>query len=253
MCFVRVMPCLLLRGTGLVKTVRFSDPTYLGDPRNAIKIFNEKEVDELVLLDIMATFEKREPNYELISEITSECFMPLAYGGGVRDLPQIEKVLKLGVEKVSLNSYAAENPEFITSAANTFGSQSIIVSIDVKCKQFGKYEVYTYGGRRKTGLSPVVFAKEVESAGAGEILLNSIDRDGTMKGYDLDLIRKVTEAVQIPVIACGGAGSIEDFGQAVKKGGASAVAAGSIFVFHGKFRAVLISFPKRRELEMIFN
>lgn len=250
---VRVMPCLLLRGSGLVKTVRFKDPVYLGDPRNTIKIFNEKEVDELVFLDITATENRREPNYALLSEITGECFMPLAYGGGIRELGQIERILKLGVEKVSINTHAAENPKFITQAAGLFGSQSIIVSIDTKKGLFDTYEVYARGGKLKIGLDPVAFAKQMESAGAGEILLNSIDRDGVMKGYDLDLIRKVTEAVQIPVIACGGAGSIEDFGQAVKEGGASAVAAGSMFVFHGKHRAVLISFPKHRELERVFN
>lgn len=247
------MPCLLLRGTGLVKTIKFNDPTYVGDPRNAIKIFNEKEVDELVLLDITATIEKREPNYNLISEITSECFMPLTYGGGIRDLHHIEKILKLGVEKVSINSYAVENPEFITRAAEAFGSQTVVVSIDVKSSPKGKNETYIYGGRKNIGLDPVIFARQMENAGAGDILLNSIDRDGTMKGYDLDMIRRVTEAIRIPVIACGGASSIEDIGKAVKEGGASAAAAGSMFVFHGRHRAVLISFPKYKELERIFN
>jgi len=253
MGFVRVMPCLLLRGSGLVKTVRFKDPTYLGDPRNTIKIFNEKEVDELVLLDITATENKREPNYDLLHELTSECFMPLAYGGGITDLKQIEKILKLGVEKVAINTSAVENPALITRAANFFGSQSIVVSIDVKRKLFSKYEVYIRNGKQKTGLDPVVLSRQMESAGAGEILLNSIDRDGTMQGYDLEILRQVTDAVKIPVIACGGAGSIKDFALAVKQGGASAVAAGSIFVFHGRHRAVLISFPKRKELERIFH
>ena len=253
MGFIRVMPCLLLRGTGLVKTVGFKDPTYLGDPRNVMKIFNEKEVDELVLLDITATENKREPNYELLLELTSECFMPLAYGGGITNLSQIEKILKLGVEKVSINTGAVENPDLITQAARVFGSQSIVVSIDVKRKLLGKYEAYIRNGRQKTGFDPVTLAKRMESAGAGEVLLNSIDRDGTMQGYELEVLRKVTDAVKIPVIACGGAGSIDDFGLAVKQGGASAVAAGSIFVFHGRHRAVLISFPKRQDLERIFH
>lgn len=246
------MPCLLLRGTGLVKTVGFKNPTYLGDPRNVIKIFNEKEVDELVILDITATENARQCNYDLLLELTSECFIPLAYGGGITDLNQIEKILKLGVEKVSINTAAVENPQLISRAANIFGSQSIVVSIDVKRKLFSKYEVYIRAGKQKTGLDPVVMAKRIEEAGAGEILLNSIDRDGTMKGYDLEILRQVTDAVKIPVIACGGAGSIQDFGLAVKQGGASAVAAGSIFVFHGKHRAVLISFPHRKELKRIF-
>jgi cyclase len=250
---VRVMPCLLLRGTGLVKTIQFKDSTYLGDPRNTIKIFNDKEVDELVLLDITATENQREPNYALLSELASECFMPLAYGGGIRNPAQIEKIFKLGVEKVSINTHAIENPHFITEAARVFGSQSIVVSIDVKQRLTGGYEVYMRNGKQKTGLDPVEFVRRMEDFGAGEILVNSIDRDGTMKGYDLDLIRKVTSAVHIPVIACGGAGSVDDFGRAVKQGGASAVAAGSIFVFHGKHRAVLISFPKRKEIEKVFN
>lgn len=249
----RVIPCLLLRGRGLVKTIRFKDPTYLGDPRNTIKIFNEKEVDELVFLDITATIEKRGPNYELISEITSECFMPLGYGGGIRNLDQMEKLFKLGVEKVAINTYAAENPMFIKEAARVFGSQSVLVSFDVKGSLHGKYEIMVEAGKRKSGLEPVTFAKQMEEAGAGEILLNSIDQDGTMQGYDLELIRQVTSAVGIPVIACGGAGSIEDLGHAVIQGGASAVAAGSIFVFHGRHRAVLINFPKRNELERAFN
>jgi cyclase len=253
MIIPRVIPCLLLRGSGLVKTVHFKDPTYLGDPRNVIKIFNEKEVDELVLLDITATDDGRDPNYDLLLELTGECFMPLAYGGGIKNLRQIETILKLGVEKVSINASAVENADLITRAARAFGSQSIVVSIDVKRKLLGKYEAYIRGGKQKTGLDPVSLAKRMENAGAGEILLNSIDRDGTMQGYDLEILRKVTDAVQIPVIACGGAGSIDDLGSAVKQGGASAVAAGSIFVFHGRHRAVLISFPKRQDLERIFQ
>ncbi|MCG6533285.1 MAG: AglZ/HisF2 family acetamidino modification protein [Syntrophales bacterium LBB04] len=249
----RVIPCLLLRGSGLVKTIRFKDPTYLGDPRNTIKIFNEKGVDELVFLDITATIEKRGPNFELISEITSECFMPLGYGGGISNLGQMEKLFKMGVEKVAVNTYAVVNPPFVSEAARAFGSQSVVVSLDVKRSLLGKYEIMVEAGKRKSGLEPVTFAKQMEEAGAGELLLNSIDRDGTMQGYDLEMIKRVTSAVNIPVIACGGAGSPEDFGAVVRDGGASAVAAGSIFVFHGRHRAVLINFPKRNELERIFN
>ena len=252
MLIPRVIPCLLLKGTGLVKTVRFKDPVYLGDPRNTIKIFNEKEVDELVILDITATQEGKEPNYELLSELTSECFMPLGYGGGIRNLNQIEKLFKLGVEKAAINTAAVEKPDFISEAAKVLGSQSIVVSIDVKRSMLGKYEVYIRNGKQKTGFDPITFAKKMEDTGAGEIILNFVDRDGTMQGYDLEMIRRVTTAVSIPVVACGGAGSIEHFRDAIKKSGASAVAAGSIFVFHGPHRAVLISFPKRKELERIF-
>ncbi len=227
--------------------------TYLGDPRNTIKIFNEKGVDELTFLDITATTERREPNFDLISEITSECFMPLGYGGGVTNLEQIEKLFKLGVEKVIVNTHAVRNPHFISEAARVFGSQSIVVSLDVKRSFLGKNEVMVASGKRKTGLSPTASARQMEEAGAGEILLNSIDRDGTMQGYDIELIRRVSSAVSIPVIGCGGAGSIEDLSRAVKEGGASAVAAGSMFVFHGRHRAVLINFPKRNELERIFS
>lgn len=249
----RVIPCLLVQGQRLVKTVAFRDPRYVGDPINAVRIFNDKEVDELVVLDISATVEQRPPNLRLISEIASECFMPLAYGGGIRSLEQLQSIFSLGVEKVVINNEAAARPAFVRDAAGKFGSQSIIVSIDVKRKWFGGYEIRTRAGRQKTGLDPVRFARDMESAGAGEIFLNSIDRDGTMQGYDLDLIRAVSQAVSIPVIACGGAGTLADLAAAVTKGGAAAVAAGSMFVFHGKHRAVLINYPTRRELEANFD
>lgn len=245
----RVIPCLLLRDRGLVKTVRFSDPTYLGDPINAVKIFNDKEVDELIFLDIKATLENREPPFKLISEIASECFMPLCYGGGIKSLKDIQSILNLGVEKVSVNSYAVENPHFVRESADLVGRQSIVVSLDVKKHLSGQYEIFTYGGKKLTGLNPVQFAIEMEEMGAGEILLNSIDRDGTMAGYDLELIKSVTKSVSIPVIACGGAGKLEDFTDAVKRGGASAVAAGSLFVFQGRLRGVLINFPSPKELQ----
>jgi imidazole glycerol-phosphate synthase subunit HisF len=249
----RVIPCLLLRGSGLVKTMRFKDAVYLGDPRNTIKIFNEKGVDELIFLDITATIESRGPNFGLISEITGECFMPLGYGGGISNLAQMEKLFKIGIEKVSINTHAARNPALIKEAARVFGSQSIVVSLDVKRTLLGRYEVMLEAGKRKSGFEPVTFAKQMEDAGAGEILLTAVDRDGTMQGYDLELIRNVASAISIPLIACGGAGSIEDLGRAVTHGGASAVAAGSIFVFHGRHRAVLINFPKRSELERTFT
>ena len=248
----RVMPCLLLRGRGLVKTIRFRDPKYLGDPRNTVKIFNEKEVDELVLLDITATPESKPPDFELVREIVSEAFMPVAYGGGIRTVEDARKMLGLGVEKIVVNSYAAENPEFIREAADVFGSQSVVVCIDVKKSLFGKYEVFVNGGRKGTKQDPVEYAKRMERFGAGELVVNSIDRDGTMSGYDLELVKSVTGAVRVPVIACGGAGKVDDFGEAVRRGGASAVAAGSMFVFQGKHRAVLISFPEQAELKRVF-
>jgi cyclase len=246
---IRVIPCLLLRGQGLVKTVQFKDAKYIGDPINAIKIFNEKEVDELILLDILATVEQRRPPFKLISEIASECFMPLCYGGGICNLDDIAEIFNLGVEKIAINTYAINNPYFIKDAAGEFGSQSIVLAMDVKKNLLGEYEVLTQGGRKSTKLDPVRFAIEMEEMGAGEIFLNSIDRDGTMQGYDIELVKKVTEAVSIPVIACGGAGKLSDFAVVIKEGGASAVAAGSLFVFHGEERAVLISYPSVRELE----
>jgi cyclase len=251
--YVRVIPCLLLRGTGFVKTVRFRDPTYLGDPLNTLKIFNEKEVDEVIVLDIAATREGKGPNYGLIGEMASECFMPLTYGGGIRTVQEAERILQLGVEKVSLNAATVERPELITDIAQRFGSQSVVVSIDVKRKTLGGREVVTRGGTVRTGLEPVAFARHVESRGAGEVLLTSVDRDGTMSGYDLELTRQACSALTIPLVACGGAGSIADLGAAVKEGQVSAVAAGSLFVFHGPHRAVLISFPSRDELDGAFS
>ena len=249
----RVIPSLLLRGKGLVKTVKFKDPRYLGDPINIIKIFNDKEVDELTLLDITATIEGRKPPFDYIAKVASECFMPLGYGGGIKDIEDIRKISALGVEKVILNSYAFENPDFITTAADLVGSQSVVVSIDVKKNILGKYEVFIHGGRKNTGADPVRFATQMAEKGAGEILLNSIDRDGTFTGYDISMIQKVTSAVSIPVIACGGARDVQDLGLAVKEGGASAVAAGSMFVYQGKHRAVLINFPTQSELYLKFN
>jgi cyclase len=250
---IRVIPCLLLKGQGLVKTVKFKNPKYVGDPINAVKIFNDKEVDELIFLDIEATVEGRRPPFKTISEIGGECFMPLSYGGGIRDLDDIKTIFNLGVEKVIINSYAIENPSFINQASKLYGSQSIVVAVDVKKKSKDKYEVFTRGGNKKTGLDPVEHAMKMERLGAGEIFLNSIDRDGTIQGYDTELIKRITEKVSVPVIVCGGAGKIEDFVDAVKKGGASAVAAGSLFVFHGKYRAVLISYPAIDELSQAFS
>ena len=240
----RIIPCLLLRGHGLVKTRKFKDPVYVGDPVNAVRIFSEKEVDELVILDIDASREQREPNYDLISEIAGECFMPVAYGGGVRTLAQARKLIRCGVEKVVINTAAVESTNVIREIADVFGSQAVVGAMDVRQTLLGKYRVTVRSGTVETRLDVEDHARALVKAGAGEIFLNSIDRDGQMDGYDLVLIRKVAAQVNVPLVACGGAGTPEHLRQALHEGGASAVAAGSMFVFHGKHRAVLISYPK---------
>jgi imidazole glycerol-phosphate synthase subunit HisF len=247
MLIPRVIPCLLLQGDGLVKTVRFKKPTYLGDPINIVKIFNDKEVDELMLCDRQATISGVGPSFERIERIASECFMPLGYAGGIRSLEDMRRLFNSGIEKVAINSYAVENPSFIRQASEQFGSQSVVVSLDVKKRLLGGYEVITRGGRRRTGLDPVSFAVEMEEMGAGEILLTSIDHDGTMRGYDIRLIRQVASAVSIPVVACGGARDVDDLAMVVREGGVSAAGAASMFVFNGPNRAVLISYPSRKE------
>lgn len=247
----RVIPCLLLQNQGLVKTVRFKNPTYVGDPINAVKIFNEKEVDELIFLDISASRSGQQPNLEVIRAIASQCFMPFCYGGGVRDIGTIRQIFSLGAEKVAVNSHALAHPELIREAADTFGSQSIVAAIDVKKNLFGSYRVHDSSRSSATGLDPVSHAVNMEKQGAGEILLTSVDRDGTQQGYDIELIRRVTAAVGIPVIACGGAGSLQHLAAAVNEAKASAVAAGSLFVFYGKHRAVLINYPDVAEMERL--
>jgi len=249
----RIIPCLLLRNNGLVKTVRFKDSTYIGDPINTVKIFNEKEVDEIFFLDIDATKLKKDPPYELIHNIASECFMPFAYGGGIHSLQQIERIIKSGAEKVIINSQAFLNENFLREAVEQFGSSTIAVSIDVKKEFFKGNIVYIKGGSQSTGMNPVEYAKRIEDDGAGEILINSIDRDGVMQGYDIELIKNVSSSIRIPIIACGGAGSLNDFRMAVKEGGASAAAAGSFFIFHGKRRAVLITYPAYTEISDLFK
>ena len=244
----RVIPCLLLQDQKLVKTVKFKNPDYIGDPINAVKIYNEKEVDELIFLDINATKEGREPPFEVIARIADECFMPFAYGGGITSITEMRSIFRIGVEKVAINNAAVENPSLIKEASDLFGSQSLIVAIDVKIKMFGGYEVVTKNGKNKTGMDPVVWAREVERLGAGEILLTAVDRDGTMDGYDTKLIKEVSASVNIPVIALGGAGNVQDFKEAVNAG-ASAVAAGSFVVYQGKNKGVLINFPTQQELK----
>jgi cyclase len=249
----RVIPTLLLKNNGLVKTTKFNNPVYIGDPINAVKIFNDKEVDELVLLDITATNDKREPSYEKIREIVSEAFIPIGYGGGINTLNQIEKLFRLGIEKVILNTAIHSNPDLVKQASNIFGSQSIVAAIDVKKDFFNNYRIYSCSGAKKEKTDLVYFIKKIEELGAGEIIINSIDNDGTMSGYDNNLIKAVSSNVKVPVIASGGAGSLKDFANAIKDGGASAVAAGAMFVFQGKHRAVLISYPKYEELQKVLK
>jgi len=249
----RVIPVLLLKGQGLYKTTKFKDPKYLGDPINAVKIFNDKEVDELCFLDITATNENREPNYKAIAEIASECFMPLSYGGGIRNVEQAKKLFSIGVEKVIISTAVHNNPNLITELSSHYGAQSVVVCIDVKKSFLGKYEVYSHSGKKNTGKNPIQLAKQMQELGAGEIILNFIDKDGTMQGYDTEFIFKVASQLEIPVIACGGANTVSDFYKAVKEGHASAVAAGSMFVFHGKHKAVLISYPSQQELKEAFK
>lgn len=245
----RVIPCLLLKDEGLVKTIKFKNFTYVGDPINAVRIYNDMEVDELIFLDIRATPDGREPSFKLIEELAGECFMPLCYGGGVTSVDQMKRLFSLGVEKVAVNTAAFETPSLITEAAELFGCQAIIASIDVKRNLFGSYEVVIKGGRVKTGVNPISYAQDLEARGAGEILLTSVDRDGTWSGYDVDITRKISDAVNIPVIACGGAGSIKDIGAVVKIGHASAAALGSMVVFQSKGLGVLIKFPRHEDLE----
>jgi len=249
----RVIPILLLQGPGLVKTVKFKNPVYIGDPINAVKIFNEKEIDELVFLDIRATIEDRKPNFVKIKEIAEECFMPLGYGGGINSLDDIKIIFDIGIEKVILNSIIYSKPNLISEAASIYGSQSIVVSIDVRKSIFNKYNVYSHGGRISVKSELVDILKMVQDAGAGEVILTSIDRDGTMAGYDLELIKKAANLLSIPLVSAGGAGHLHDFVEAIKNGYASAVAAGAMFVFQGVHRAVLISYPKYEELEKLLN
>jgi cyclase len=243
----RVIPCLLLSGERLVKTVRFKQPTYVGDPINAVKIFNDREVDELAILDITATPERRDPPFDHLKEIAGECFMPLSYGGGIRSIDHARRLFSLGVEKVLINTAAADDPALLSTIADEYGSQAVIAGVDVKKDWLGRTRVFNRGGSNNTGREPVEYARAMQDAGAGEILLNAIDRDGTMSGYDLDLITQVSRAVSIPLVACGGAGSIDHLAAAIAAG-ASAVAAGSLFVFTGPRRAVLINYPSAAEL-----
>lgn len=252
MAIPRVIPVLLLRNKGLVKTYKFKEHKYIGDPFNAVKIFNEKEVDELVFLDIDASKEGREPPYDYLQHIAAQCFMPLTYGGAVSSVSQIRKLIQSGIEKVVINHSALANPDFVRMAADAFGSSTIVGGIDVKKNLFGNPLVYSHVRKKTLSLDPVEYASNLQRLGVGEIFVNSVDNDGVMNGYDIATIRKIADAVDIPVIACGGAGSVNDLEQVVKQGHASAAAAGSLFVFHGKHRAVLITYPEYNLLKTIF-
>ena len=251
----RIIPCLLLQNRGLVKTLKFRDPKYVGDPLNAVRIFNEKEVDELIVVDIDASTKGSEPDYKLIANLAGECRMPLCYGGGVKTPEQVEHIISLGVEKVSISSAALERPELISEAAQRVGSQSVAVVMDVKKTGLiqKRYEIHTQNGRHPTGRSPVDFAAQAESLGAGELLINSIDQDGTQTGYDMLLIDQVYPTINIPLTVLGGAGSLDNLQQLVQKYSLIGAAAGSLFVFKGKYRAVLINYPHRAEREALIN
>lgn len=245
---VRIIPNLLLKDDSLVKTINFNKYNYIGDPINTCRIFNELEVDELTFLDISASVEHKEPNYKVLQEIAEECFMPVSYGGGIKSLNQVEKILSIGFEKVIINSSIHENPKLISDIANHFGSQSLIIAIDYKKNIFGRYQVYGLSGERNYKKNPVDWANEVKDYGAGEVMLTSIDREGTWNGFDLELTKQVTDKIVLPVIVNGGAGSINDIVDAVKIGGASAVALGSLVVYQAKNMGVLINFPDRKLL-----
>jgi cyclase len=249
----RVIPVLLLKGSGLVKTVRFSNPTYIGDPINAVRIFNDLHVDELVFLDINATKEGREISVDLVRQLGDEAYMPFAVGGGIRSVDTISALLRAGAEKVIINSAVGEDLELISRAADSFGAQSIVVSVDVKKNIFGKYQIWTHGGSRKSSKELIEYVHSIEHAGAGEIIITSIDHEGMYKGYDIDLVKKISEAVKIPVVACGGASCLADMHACYSEGKASALAAGSIFVYHGPRRAVLINYPSQKDLINNFN
>ncbi len=248
----RIIPCLLVKNGGLVKTVRFDKSKYVGDPINAVRIFNEKEVDELVVLDIDATAQNREPDYKMIANLAAECRMPLCYGGGVKTAEQVQKIISLGVEKVALSAAAVKTPELIAEASAKVGAQSIVVVMDVKkAGLLRRYELFTHNGTKGTGLDPVAFARRAAELGAGEVVVNSIDRDGEMKGYDLELISRVREAISLPLTVLGGAGSLDDIRGIINKFGIIGAAAGSLFVFKGKYRAVLINYPNRNDKDCL--
>lgn len=248
----RIIPCLLVHDKGLVKTEHFKNPRYLGDPLNAVRIFNEKECDELMVVDIDATRESNEPDYALIRNLAAECRMPLCYGGGIKTVEQARNIFSLGVEKVAVSSAAIQRPELVREIAEQVGSQSVVVVLDVKKKLLGGYEVYTHNGKKETGKNPVDLARMFQEMGAGEIVINSIERDGAMKGYDLNLVEKVRNAITLPLTVLGGAGKLSDIGELIQTYGIIGASAGSLFVFKGTYKAVLINYPNWEEKDKLF-
>lgn len=248
----RIIPILLVSDGGLVKTVRFSDPKYVGDPVNAVKIFNEKNVDELVLIDIDATIKNLEPNYKLIERVAIESRMPLCYGGGIKTLDQAKKIISLGVEKVAISSEAISNPNLISQIARFLGSQSIAVVLDVR-QIDSQFYVFTNNGSKNTNINAIDMAAKIRDSGAGELIINSIDRDGTMVGYDLDLISEVHSMVQIPMTAIGGAGNLEHINLLFNRCGIMGAGAGSLFIYKGPYKAVLINYPDRAQRDLLFS
>ncbi len=249
----RIIPSLLVHDKGLVKTVNFKNPKYVGDPINAVKIFNEKEVDELAVFDIDATVLGKEPDYVLIEKLANQSRMPLCYGGGVKTVEQAQKIFGLGIEKIALSSAVIENPNLITQIADRVGSQSVVVVMDIKKKLLGGYEIYTHNGKKATGINPIKFAEEAQRLGAGEIVINSIDQDGAMKGFDMSLIDKISEKITLPITVLGGAGSLHDIKKVIDRHGIIGVAAGSLFVFKGIYKAVLINYPAQKEKEELYK
>lgn len=250
----RITPCLLVHKKGLVKTVQFKDPKYVGDPINAVKIFNEKEVDELMVLDIDASVEKRGPDFELIRNLAVECRMPFCYGGGVTTVEQAKKIINLGAEKVALSTAAIENMDIISQIGHAVGIQSVVVVLDVKKKSlFGGYEIFIHNGKKATGIKVKDIVQQLNQIGVGEIVINSIDRDGIMEGYDFALFDLVRELTDMPLTILGGAGSMEDIKSAIIRYKIIGVAAGSLFVFKGKYRAVLISYPDKKERKALYQ
>ena len=249
----RIIPCLLIQNKGLVKTVNFKDPKYVGDPINAVKIFNEKEVDELIVLDIDATKENRGPNLKMIKSLADECRMPFCYGGGITTVEQAKKIISLGVEKVALSFSALNNISLCQEIGDVIGNQSVVVVLDVKKKKiFGGYDIYTHNGTKKSNLKLNDFISKLEEIGIGEIVINSIDNDGVMQGYDLPLIESIREKCSMPITVLGGAGSIQHIKDLISKFKIIGAAAGSLFVFKGKYKAVLISYPNREERKPIY-
>ena len=249
----RIIPSLLLTEDGLVKTVKFSNPTYIGDPINAVKIYNEKEVDELVILDIEATKKGNKPRFDLIEEIATECFMPFAYAGGVTEVDDVRKLLKLGVEKVIITSEALNNPQLIKEAVDIFGSSTIVVGIDITQNMWGNPRIYSHASNKKVKVDLDEHIKEIASYNPGELLLNFVYKDGTMGGFDIDVVNRLTKDLDIPVVVAGGAGSIEDIKELFEKTSVNAAACGSIFVYHGETKGILINYPKRSIIEPIIS